>query len=109
MWILPPVLTVDGRGSGTSGTCASRREVEEKLGDNGQIQEPGPRRLRQSLLLHRNQQKTQKECRWGPLERILGDFNRTMLTKRPTEKAVPGKEEVARGDHADVDWAGLDP
>ena len=41
------------------------------------------------------------------MERILGDFNRTMLTRRPTGKAVPGKEEVARGDNAEVDWTGL--
>ena len=39
--------------------------------------------------------------------RFFGDFNRTMLTRRPTGKAVPGKEEVARGGNADVDWTGL--
>ena len=30
-----------------------------------------------------------------------------MLTGRPTGKAVPAKEEVARGDNAEVDWTGL--
>ena len=39
------------------------------------------------------------------------DFNRKMLTDVQTGMAVPGKEEVAKGDNAEVhwDWAGLNP
>ena len=43
----------------------------------------------------------------GLLERILGNFNRTMLTRRPDRNGCPGKEEVVKGDNAEVDWAGL--
>ena len=39
--------------------------------------------------------------------RILSDLNHTDVDKRLTGRTVPRREEVARGYHAEVDWAGM--